>query len=712
LSIDPNQLKPGHRTWILFLIFAIVNAVLTFFPMPSAVRLLLLAAGIIFPCVWAVGKAPSYFLSFSPFENQEFLPPISLGWWILLGMAALFLRFYKLENLFALPVSDEGLFSFFAIGLSEKWNWNFFYATCQNSPLLVWAMSFFYRLFDSTFYNLRIFPALASLAALPFFYCALRRAYSRSFAFLGLAAAAFNLWLWGCGRWCQPGVVLPAWEMICLLLMIGFTREDNPAKKTRLAAFLGFAAGLGPYTFPIWPFPVLTMALGAFGASFSKISKNRRYIFWFSIFFLTAFAPYFIASHAQAYDPWARIKYGLGEGVSWKDRGLASFSFLSSLFWGPWEGVRVWDGDNLERFNPLAGAALLLGIVQMIRLRSRKEVQWILLGLSICFFPALISIYVETFRILPVLPFLILAAAWGWGTLLTAVPLEKRLVLSLLFLLLSVGLDGRRVLSLHGNEPGLAGTSATGASLFNLMVYKTLKEQSNRLGPGLILTEFTQDLDEVPFVSTYDFNAAENPRRAGTAAKWAGFLTNVHYRPFLSARFPGVQWVRLEPEAPQEDEVCLAIIPVSGENQLTLENWVLAHHRFRRLNGLFNNAGGSRSYGLAEKALDEELPMLKNDPFLQSCYWELRSEFYYRFNFKGHYDDMVFDLRQAVERGYPSAHLYYKLGSLLMRRSRFGEARQSLQKALAQEPDFQPARDALLLLGGLEKKSNQDQTSK
>jgi tetratricopeptide (TPR) repeat protein len=110
-----------------------------------------------------------------------------------------------------------------------------------------------------------------------------------------------------------------------------------------------------------------------------------------------------------------------------------------------------------------------------------------------------------------------------------------------------------------------------------------------------------------------------------------------------------------------------------------------------------------RTYGEAEGLFRSAPDLLAADPFLSACYWERRSEFFYRYEFQKHFDDQVLALKNAVEKGYPAAHLYYKLGCLHMRKGETALARADFEKGLRREPGYGDIREALGLLTEMEK---------
>ena len=103
----------------------------------------------------------------------------------------------------------------------------------------------------------------------------------------------------------------------------------------------------------------------------------------------------------------------------------------------------------------------------------------------------------------------------------------------------------------------------------------------------------------------------------------------------------------------------------------------------------------------AYQTLAEGQSLVAGDRFLESCYWEKASEFYYQHGYQDHYQDIANALQQAIKKGYPSAHLYYKLGCLYLRKKNFMDARAAFETALKEEPQYKDVIEAEQLLGGM-----------
>jgi tetratricopeptide (TPR) repeat protein len=262
---------------------------------------------------------------------------------------------------------------------------------------------------------------------------------------------------------------------------------------------------------------------------------------------------------------------------------------------------------------------------------------------------------------------------------------------------ISVGIDGYGVLQVKANP--LSSPKEISESTYpveSIRAYKILKEYSEKAGAGFIFTEFMQvPNDSCLLVMTYGFNAAENPSLNFRNVQWAGLMANSHYYSFLSKRFPEARWYWVHEGRTRGTEEVLGIIPITQENFKTLFSWVKAHHYFRQLSLAFDNISEEKTYLAADQILNQRPSFCQGDRFLESCFWERRAQFYYDYRFELHYNDQVSALRQAIDKGYPAAHLYYDLGCLLLRKGNFERARSNFQTALRIEPGYTDVLNAM-----------------
>ncbi len=685
--------------WVCFFIFLVSNLLLSNSGVPLSIKLVVFIFGIL---------APLVFLARRPMEpnswaGRDFLPSASTGVWFLLGLAAVFIRFYHLETLFSWPNTDEGLYGVLAIDQDQKWSWRFFYTFGQNPPLLVWVLSFFFRIFKSPFLALWLLPALASTLTIGFFYLALRAYFSKSIGFIGFCLMAFSLWPFYFGRWCHAGALIPPWECICLWLLAIFLKEADFSRKKKWAGLLGFAVGLGSLTFTPWPFAALAL-IAAFGASvLNDARKNRVLIFYFGIPFFAALIPFFIGVWREGYGEHIEAMAAWSGWFALTRQGLTIVSYGASLFWGTLEGDSIYTADSGGMLNPVWGAAFFLGAAQLYRERAKVWARWTALSFFICLLPGFFSMNVEMFRVIQVLPFLLGITALGLAVLLARIPIPWRGAAFFILAALSAGMDGTTVLRAHGLNPDSAAAARSGLPLGEIRAYKILKDTSVHFGNGLIFTEFSQSaFDQTPFVTSYGFNCAENPKLDPAKAQWAAVLTTVDYRDFLSPRFTGARWFWLDPDVPS-GKTLLGLIPVNPDNRALLTRWTQAHHYFRELSrGIFNIQGDATCLA-AENLIEQPPSILQGDRFLESCYWRRRAQFYYDHNYAVHYQDQLDALKQAVAEGYPTSDLDYQLGSLLLRKKEWRDSRAAFEAALRLNPGDPDVKSALNLLTFREK---------
>jgi hypothetical protein len=695
------------RYWLLFLALVATNTLLSYGSFSFPVKGFLFLFGIALPLVLAFQSLPRRGTGEAGPFTKEFLPTFPAWLLLLLALAALFIRFYRLTDLFLWPGLDESLLGMFAIRLSEKWDWRFFYSFGQVPPLPIWSSALLLKAGAPAFFSLWFPSAVVSSLTVFTGYAAARQFFPRSFAFLCAGVLAFGYWPFLLGRICHQGIWLPLWVCLCLFFLGRFLKASTPSGQRREAVTLGFATGLGSFTFTPWPCMALAVLGGAFCGSPSKPLRNARHLPYFLGAMLAAMGPFLFAVWREGWGQHIGAMSALSGWFSWKHQVLTVLSYLTEMLWGTLEGDSAYVAAYGGMLNPLWGAVFLLGLLQMIKDRSSKLIQWVGLAFLLGMLPGLLSMNVEMFRVAAALPFLLFTTVLGLAGLLTRVPPGRRVILLTALFILGAGIDGWRILKSQGPPSGKPSEDTEGVlPLADLRAYGILKEASDRLGPGWIFTEFTENpYDQSLFDATYAFNAAENPRLQPNRARWAGLLTNVHYLPFLSPRFPGAAWYRLGGNLPGDQGMLLGMIPLTEKTLEPLGRWTQAHHYFRSLGWAINSISEDRTYAAAEGLFVQKPALVGEDPFLESCYWERRAEFYYSYNFHLHYQDQLRALRQALQSGYPAAHLYYKLGSLLMRKREFGAARKALQSALKLEPSNPDVLNAISVLGELEKKA-------
>ncbi len=200
------------------------------------------------------------------------------------------------------------------------------------------------------------------------------------------------------------------------------------------------------------------------------------------------------------------------------------------------------------------------------------------------------------------------------------------------------------------------GISAT-ASNPNLQAYQILNTMRLNKGPGIIFTDFLPvQYGHSLFVTTYPFNSAFNPEFDPEKATWAAILTNINYQPFLVKRFPESKWYWVGNRPPSlAGGLTVGILPITSANHGIVLSWVKVQGVFHQLQlegeGSYNE---EKAYEQSVQHLLEGYDAIKGDPFMESCYWEWRSQYF----FSPSYSENIAALQNAIQRGYPAVHLY------------------------------------------------------
>jgi len=691
-----EYLKRFHP-WGSFVFFLTANCVLGYFPLPFMWKVTVLILGIILPLILAARQTHAEKTESIQIFHEDFLNPIPAWLWMGLAAGVVLIYFYQLSAVTIWPTRDEGLFGSLGLRLSEKWDWKFYYTAAQDSPLLIWFLSFSLRWFQSPFWGLWSVPVLFSAATVFLTYFISRLYFPRSFSFLAVCLWAFSLCSLGCGRFCLPTFSVLPWELICFGMTALFYQEDRPQYKKMWAVLSGFWTGLGYFTFTSWPVIALPVVLIVFfDPSQKHFFKNRKFLMWFFCPFFIAVVPFLAAMASVGYGEHIFAMSRFNHWFSSKDQWDSAISYFSSLFWGPW-GSYASQGEDWVRLNPILGAMFFLGCVQSYRFRFNGMIQWIGLVFVFCLLPGVLSANFLILRIVQIFPILILISVLGLMSLLIEVRRSYRLFLFFLFLILSIAIDNHEFSQSHRDPLSTPEVSAQSSfPVESIRSYRILKSLADQAGSGFVFTEFMQvPRDNSLLVMTYAFNAAENPRLKPEQAQWAGVVANLHYYSFLAKRFPEARWYWVHEGRTRGSECILGIIPIDEKNKDVIKTWVQAHHYFRQVSLALDNISEKNTYHMADRILNQPPASISSDRFLESCYWERRAQFYYDYHFETHYDDQVAALKQAVAQGYPAAHLYYDLGCLSARKGQVQQALSDFKTALRVEPNYSDVLSAM-----------------
>jgi hypothetical protein len=648
-----------------FLIFLITNCAITLFGLPTPVQIGLVVVGLGLPLFIAV-RSTSHSKPLPPVVDQVELfgnIPIVLT---LLGFGlCVFLRFYKLDSFFLWPTGDEGWFGTAAIQLSQQWNWKFFYTWGQLPPLNIWAAAGLMKLGCSPILCLWLPSAVVSSLTVLMGYFAARQFFSRSFSLVFAGLLGFDYWPLLLGRLCQPGSWLPLWECATFYFLGRFLKEDLSKKPELASACLGFVTGLGSLTFTSWPVVALVVMMVVFSKSFLGNAKNPRILYWFLGFFVLAMAPFLLAVVTEGYGWHASSVAAWSGWFPWRHQISVVEHYFTSLFWGTFDKDAAYSPQVWGFLNPLLASFFFLGILEIWPYVRTTLYRWFFWILFLFLLPGLLTMNIESIRIVQAMPLLILMAALGVYSFLSYFNPSRRLWIFAVLLLVSAGLDFYQLAYPFSEYEKHPERIHDGRSLECLKAYQILNSTQQQLGPGLIFTDFDFDCPNNTTLSvmTYPFNAARNPQREPSQAHWAALFVNVNYRPFLEKRFPQSKWNWVGQGLGDNDGgYALAVIPITPENQGDLERWRQAHELMQQTNLLWYSQCPIQWPAIFQ-SLQGAYPVAQTDLFLESIYWEKTAAYYYK---KVDFKDCINAYLQAVNRGYPTAGLFFKLADLLL----------------------------------------------
>jgi hypothetical protein len=369
-------------------------------------------------------------------------------------------------------------------------------------------------------------------------------------------------------------------------------------------------------------------------------------------------------------------------GQTWVPQLLRCFSDLGSFFW------RSAVPDNLFAYKPFWGGYLnpvltsffLMGVLELWRFRSRSLVQGMALAFVVFILPGCLTGGVEMFRVVTVLPLVMVPVGTGFTIFVMSLKPKLRLMGLTVLAVASMGLDSYHLFGVyHEIWTHPQGNWFASKSVERLRAYSILQELQVQEGPGYVLSELVPDIyDQSLSVATYNFNAVENT--ALSQAKWTALIANIHYLPYLAAEFPEGKWIGLAPDVERPDGgLMLGIIPLPSAHPRLLNRWLQAK---RAVHSTVAEVFENRDYRPRKpvlESLEKLYPLFKGDRFLESCFWEKIAENQYG---DRNYEAQIAALQQALKRGYPTAHLYNNLGALLLRRSHFAEAKKAFLQAV------------------------------
>lgn len=605
------------------------------------------------------------------------------------------------------PLYDEAINGYYALQLDQHWSWRPFFFFSQLPPFYIWLLSLLHRMTGDPLLGLRLEPLLLWVLTFPTAYFAARPFLDRRNA--GLFTVLSGLGFGGLffSNISHQAVLLLPWEYL-LMGCLGRLGADKKKEGPWTWAAFGLLLGTGFYTYFAWPLVALWAGIIAFLILARKKGHLSPNVLFAGVPFLLALFPMAHALIQGGYGSYFRFLWTFKPGNDWSGQVHDLFWTLSSFLWGDpsheFTYGPVWGGF----FNPLAGAAVILGLTDLYRRRREGVSRAFFLGLGIFLLPALATRHVTLVREITVLPLLTFAAVLGLRSLFAGWKGRKGALGLGLFLCLSIGLD-----LVHLAKAGnfLRNLQESQKTVELERAYQALDGIQNEQGPGWILTAFSNDLftyDRSLSVACYPFNLAQNPRLDPNAGNWTAVVTNIHLRPFLQKRFPNAsfQWLSDKDHAVRDDyNGGLMLMTIPGRPSSGILEWIEWDRRIRGISDAAMELPVAQARRKTLADLEGILPALPKDPFLRSCYWEM---LYTGYNWENRYGGgnirenfprTVAALRAGITEGYPTAYFLNELGTCYAILGDQAKAKEFFQKAVRAPLDLTPAAENLGSLG-------------
>ena len=694
-----DRLRGGEReVWCYFTAFLLFNVFLAYSSISYSLKYFLIFLGVcvIFFLRWGYnGKEKVWDKN----SGSAFSLPAWWGWLCLLA-AGIFLRFFHLVDFRPWLNGDEAIQGYFALELLKKWSWQFFYQTGQIPPLYIWITNLFYRGSDNSFFNIWFPAALFSSLCLLVSYPTARRFFEKDVSFIFTLLFAFSFWPIMAGRWGIQSTLVPFFVLIGFWLFGTYREEKRLVPKVFWALATGFWLGVGSLTYTSWLVVIPTFFFLMLLDLSGDIRKRFIYFTFFGVAFLLGFSPWLIAVIHEKFGEYL-VGISMTSGFfTWKQQIFVAASTLTTLFWGPFGTSAAYGPSWGGLLNPLLGAFFFLGAMNLRR-HNPPSTPFLVMALVFFLFIAPCAFSadnVEVFRMIQVLPVLLAVAALGFKRLLLAFPATSRIFFGSFLLFISLGLDTYHLWAPRLEGPVFHWTLKRDTGEENRQAYQIIKPVADRRGPGLVFTEFLLlSRNHSLRVAAYPFNALDNDHLSPDGATWAAVVTNIHYGFFLAKRFPGSEWTRLSGPDMDDGGQVVGLLPITAENRKVFQNWEKAHAYLHQLGvNSENMMNDPPRYAQVVEALPEGYPFAQGDPFLESVF----SEWFAQYHRNANFDWNIRSIRRGIEKGYPTANLYYKLGSFYFWNHEEEKSKQAYLMAARCKPNYTSAQEILSRIWG------------
>lgn len=656
----------------------------------------------------ALREEPTAAIGLNRTLKKDILPFIPSWAWLGLIALGLFLRFWRLDTLSLWPNLDEGRTSWFAFLQSRQWDGKLLVGYNQLPPFFYWMEALYLKIIDPSLFSLWFFPALLSVGILGMGLVTARLFFSRSLSFLAVALLALGFWPLYSGRFAVEGLLVLFWEMAAFMALGFFRLKVSLAR----AFLLGVVVGSGFYVHLHWPLVAVMV-----GVAFLRLvprGHNRGPVLSAGLIpALLIPLPLFLAVLLTPFGDYLRFLTDLpGSNSSFISHLGVAASYLSSLFWGvtlDYFGYKPFWGGLL---NPILGGLFFLGLGAWWKNRQQGISLWLLVSFPVFLFPIFLTRDVETFRIIPVLPIVILTAAVGFQSLLRAVKGQRRGIILLLLLAFSLALDCFHLFTVYPSA--WADHPEKWAKLFKThpfyQAFQAWEELPGNPKGALLFSARVAPNDLTLATGTFRRNALWNPRIDPTSIQWVLFFQWEDEDPYLDKRFPdsrsipldlwpedlfqGLQWIH---------GMKLRVVPMSEKDRAFVESWIKADRCLQNTAIQDLNRPESLHRWKLIEDLRNQRALFEGDPYLMSLWGETLAGYQ-----ELERNDLaaLASLREVVRLGVPRASTYHRLAVLEVKNAEYRSAYEHFLEAERLNPLFKPPSDLLKKLSEEEKRKS------
>jgi hypothetical protein len=639
-------------SWLYFILFFISLSLLSYGQLSLENQLWIGLFGLILPLgVGITLSLQNRKKSGFPDLSIEDSPPIPF-WSVMLFFALfIFLRFYRLTTVPFWPISDESVFSTLAFDLTKKWDWILLRTDGQMEPLLLWLLSFWFKIMDPSILCLRIFTVFFSIASSLAAYFAARIFLNKSLSFIFVCLFSFSFWEIGLSRQCTPNDLIPFFELVAFAWLGFYWRSKKDSSRWFWILILSFWAGLGFYTYinwaVVWVFILVCLVMIA-------VEKEKLKIVAFILITAGLGMPLVFARmspHSTSYAKHFFENFSLFSAIAQYIRGLF-WDGTSSNPLGP-----AWGGY----FDSVSGALILTGGLYSLRNLFSKAILILGIGIFLTLLPGILTNNLELQRITPALPFFIFLAALGTKSLLENWGNHFQIAALGPILLFITALNTYQLFGPY-NDVRQAPPGRHWRSMLYFKARQILENLSDQFGPIYIFNEWNEDyFNKTLDLACYPFNATQNIQLISKNPTWIAFLTDADYESFLKKKFPHLQTRLLDDSISSDDPnhlLRLFLMPVSDIPAESLKNWLLADQDCRRISLSILNKNSSTPWSPFEKDYSNLAVQYAKDRFLASILLEKAASFPL---IDGNYPEASLDFQRAIQNGYRVPHLIHNL---------------------------------------------------